>query len=62
MKEIVLGGKNKGVAFVDDADYDELVKYKWSKNIYGYVVTTKNGMPTNMPTSMHRILYGAQRR
>lgn len=58
MKEIQLAN-GKGIAIVDDCDYDLVSKYKWHIHSRGYAVTT---LPRNPETKkqktirMHRLI------
>ena len=55
-KEIKLGGKNGGIAFVSDEDYDSLNKYSWHKDKRGYISANINGKRFQM----HRFVVNAQ--
>ena len=50
--EIKLGGKLGGVALVSEGDYDDVSKYSWHKDNYGYVRTSINGKNT----ALHRFI------
>jgi len=50
--EIKLGGKLGGIALVSNEDYDNVSKYSWHKDNYGYTRTSINGKNT----AMHRFI------
>ena len=54
MKQIPLAN-NKGIALVDDEDYDAVAQHSWCNNGYGYAIAQIRGKSVRM----HRWLLGA---
>lgn len=55
VKEIILYG-NKGIALVDDEDYDWLNQYSWCLHGYGYATTSIKNNKKYITKGMHRLI------
>lgn len=55
MKEIILAN-NKGIALVDNEDYEWLNQYKWSLDAYGYAITNVRINKQRKSKKMHRLI------
>lgn len=55
MKEIQVKGRgnNLHISYVDDEDYDELIKYRWYLDSYGYAMRDIYKNNTHKTTKMH---------